>query len=65
MGCDFGKSAGFHLTTDNLKQIGRDFCRSLIPYYNLDKSLTLINIKEDIKETYKTTIKFQSMKIIH
>jgi len=36
LGCDVGEFAGMHMNQNNLRQIGRDVCRALILYFNLD-----------------------------
>lgn len=46
LGCEKGEYAGSHFTTSHLMQIGRDLCRSLIHYHELNgipKSLCVLS----------------------
>lgn len=48
-GCDKGEFAGSHFTTSQLMQIGRDLCRTLIHYNDLNKIPETIPIAPEIK----------------
>lgn len=55
-GCDFGPNAGLHLTTEDLKLMGKQLClaiminNNLTPINSLQKSIQKSEILEEIKE---------------
>ena len=55
LGSDIGEFAGVHFTTAHLRQIGRDICKALIPYFGLTLPLSMptFNVKEPILKSVK------------
>jgi len=49
-GNDSGPYQGYHFSTDNLMQTGRDFCRSLLVYSEMKAPILMVsNIETEIK----------------
>ena len=58
-GCDFGPKSGIHLTTEDLKQMGKDLCITIMVYNNLKlpetcQSTVPVIEKEDLIEELET-----------
>jgi ribosomal protein L32 len=55
-GCDFGSNSGLHLTTEDLKLMGKQLCLAIMinnnlnPTNSLQKSIQKLEILEEIKE---------------